>query len=135
MTMKTDLAPKYLYHYTLFVFILGLIILGFIHQITMDHALRSGEYVPFAFTSVFWVALLLGTMFIINKCRYIVINSVDENKFVMGNILSDTHGHGDNLKIVKKIWINLFKITVEGKVYYMFSFDKTVSEFKQTQRA
>ena len=133
MTMKTDLAPKYLYYYALFVFILGLITLGFIHQITMDYALRSGEYVPFAFTSVFCVALMLGTMFIFNRCRYIVINAVDQNKFVMGNILSDTHGHGDNLKVIKKVWINLFKVTVEGKVYYIFSFDKTVDEFKQRQ--
>lgn len=135
LTMKTDLAPKYLYYYGLFVFVLGLIILGVIHQITMDYALRSGEYVPFAFTSVFWVTLLLGTMFIINKCRYIVINSVDENEFVMGNILSDTHGHSDNLKVIKKVWINLFKVTVEGKAYYIFSFDKTVDEFKQRQSA
>ena len=133
--MKTDLAPKYLYYYSLFVLVMGLVILGVVHQITMDYAFRSGEYVPFAFTSLFGVVLMLWTVFVINRCRYIVINAVDENRFIIGNILSNTRGHINNLKVIKKVWTNFFKVTFEGKVYYIFSFDKVVDEFRQRQRA
>lgn len=129
--MKTDLAPKYLYYNSLLVFGLGLIFLGIIHQYTIDYAMKSDDLTPFMFTSVLWVIELLLILFIISKCRYITISPTDENKFIMGNILTNTHEQVDKLTIIKKVWQNLFKVNIDGKNYYIISFDKTVNEYKK----
>jgi len=129
--MKTDLAPKSLYYYNLFVWALGLIGIGVVHQYTMDHALKSSELTPFIITSVFGTIMMLGIAFTLNKCRYITINPTDEKKFIIGNIFTNTHGHTDKLTIVKKVWPNLFKINFEGKNYFILSFDNTVDEYRQ----
>jgi hypothetical protein len=129
--MKTDLAPRYLYYCSLTVLGLGLICVGIIHQYTMDYAIKQDDFTPFMFTSVLWVMDFLGVIFIINRCRYIIINPADESKLVMGNLLTNTHGQADKLTIEKKVWRNLFKVNIEGKQYYIFSFDETVDEYKR----
>jgi len=127
--MKSDLVPKYLYYCTLFGYGLGLVFVGIVHQFTMTYAITSGDYLPFLFTSIFGTAIILLIVLIVNKGRYIVINPTDQNRFVMGSVLSSSHGRCDNLKIVKKVWINIFKVNVEERTYYIFSFAKTVDEF------
>ena len=132
--MKTDLAPKHLYYIGLLTIILGLVFVSIIHQKTMDIVLNQENIIPFIMTSTIWGILFLMLLFILNKCRYLVINPSDDKKFIMGNILTQTHSSVDQLTIKKRVSKNLFKISVDGKNYYMLTFDQLVDDFTKNKR-
>lgn len=130
--MKRDLAPKFLYYYVLIGACLCTVFLSVIHLAAMNYAIRTSDFIPFFITSVFGTIGLLLPMLIINKFRYIVINPFDENKFI-GNLLSNSHLSIIELEVIKKVWTNTFKVRIEGKVYFITSFDQTVQEFTARQ--
>lgn len=127
--MKTDLAPKYLYYYILIVSLLVMISVSVIHLVVMNNAIKTGDFTPFFITSVFGTIGLIIPVLIINKFRYLVINPTDERKFISGNLLMNSHQNIEDLEVVKKVWINTFKIKIEGRAYFITSFDQSVEEF------
>lgn len=129
--MKTDLAPKYLYYIGLLTVGLALVFISIVHQKTM---LNQENLTPFLMTSTIWLILLLMLLFILNKCRYLVINPGDDKKFIIGNILTQTHSNVDQLTIKKRVSKNFFKINVDGKNYYIFTFDRLVDDFTRDKR-
>jgi len=131
-TMKADLAPKNLFLYYLLTAGLGLIIVSIIHQSTMDIAMHSDNFVPFMTTTSVWCAFFLTILFILNKCRYVI--STDENQFKVGNLLSHSQVTSDNIKVDNKVLLNLFKVTIENKRYYIFTSDKIISDFKKSKQ-
>jgi hypothetical protein len=132
--MKTDLAPKYLYYIGLLTVGLGLIFISIVHQKTMDMSLNQENMIPFIMTSTIWGILFVLLLFILNKCRYLIINPSDDKKFIMGNILTQTHSNIEQLTIKKRLRKNFFKINVDGKNYYMFTFDQLVDDFTKDKR-
>lgn len=121
--MKTDLAPRHLYIYYLLAVGLGLVIVSIIHQNSMDIVLRSGNYVPFLTTTTIRCIFFLLTLFILNKCRYLIGTPTDDNYIKVGNILSHSHVVMDKVKIEKKILFNIFKVKIDDKRYYIFTSD------------
>lgn len=98
----------------------------------MEASFRNDSLlIPSIATTIMWVACLLLVVLTINKFVYITINPNDESKFIMGNLLSNSHGKGEDLQIVRKLWFNMFKVRIEGKSYFIVSFDKVVNEFRQ----
>jgi len=89
--MKTDLAPKFLYYWNLIGLFISLIFIAIIHQKTLNFAMENQEFVPFVFTSIFGTGIMILIVFSINKIRYIVINPATEDKFILGNLFSNSY--------------------------------------------
>lgn len=123
--MKKDLAPKS--SYLIALASAGLII---IHQVSINLWLKQGEILPFIWSTSLWLIDLVIILFITRRCRYIIINPLDQQKCIMGNFFSNSHVTNENLKILTKVWGNLFSIQIEEKVFYIFSSDATVSGYK-----
>ena len=129
--MKSDLAPRFFYYINLIGLFISLVFIAVIHQKTMDLALETQEFVPFILTSIFGTVVMLLIGFSINRVRYITINPASEDKFIMGNLLSNSLVSASELRILKKVWMkNMYKINVSGKNYYMLTHNRTVEEFK-----
>ena len=120
INMKKDLAPKYLYYFQLIGSIFCLAIISKISKEIMEASFRNDSLlIPSIATTIMWVACFLLVLLTINKFVYITINPNDKSKFIMGNLLSNSHRKAEDLQIVKKLWFNIFKVRVEEKVYFM----------------
>jgi hypothetical protein len=129
--MKADLAPKNLYTYSLFSVGLALMSISIIHQSSMQILLYSNNYLPFILTTIIWVMAFLLMIFLFRKCRYIVVDQVDNNYFIIGNFFSKSEVSRGNISIDKKIFLILFKVSINSKPYYIFSFEKTIEDYEK----
>ncbi|MEP2671567.1 MAG: hypothetical protein ABJH04_21360 [Cyclobacteriaceae bacterium] len=96
----------------------------------MDIWLRTGEMLPFISTTTLWIIDVLILVFILRRCRYITIDPTDLNKLVIGNFLHNAHLIDKKITILGKVWGNLYRVDIEGKLFFIFSSDQTVSEYK-----
>jgi hypothetical protein len=60
---------------------------------------------------------------VINKCRYVVLHSKDEHKYVAGNMFFSSSVLTDDFEIVGKVSMYLFKAKIEDESFYFFASD------------
>ena len=104
--------------------------MGLIHFEAMDVLMRSGNYIPFFITSIVGTAFLWLPMIIFNKFRYLIVDPSRSSMFIVGNVFSNSNVEAENVTIVKRFWRNIFKVCIEEKTYFIFSFDKTDEDFE-----
>ncbi|MEQ9415489.1 MAG: hypothetical protein RIF39_16755 [Cyclobacteriaceae bacterium] len=129
----SDLAPKFDFYYWLIGLIVGLISTFFFYiKIYGLSGLPAELMNPLILLFAFNLFLFV---FVITKCRYIILNQNNGNLFISRGIGREIMITKTNLLIKKVIpSVGLYKVLSDVDKFYIFSTERRIEEYLRTNR-